>query len=93
MLNKPNGGITCGFHARDLHLVVGLTAPGMRVRFRADRRKAAKRCPRTGRCEQGYGRIGQRLYQLIRQTKPVVDRKLEIESYGPGAGMLLRLTR
>jgi hypothetical protein len=34
MLNKPNGGITCGFHARDLHLVVGPTAPGMRVRFR-----------------------------------------------------------
>jgi hypothetical protein len=34
MLNKLNGGITYRFHARDLHLVVGPTAPGMRVRFR-----------------------------------------------------------
>jgi hypothetical protein len=28
MLNKLNGGITYRFHARDLHLVVGPTAPG-----------------------------------------------------------------
>ena len=65
MLNKPNGGITCGFHALDLHPVVGPTAPGSGTIPRADRRKAHKRCPRTGRCERGYGRIGQRLYQLI----------------------------
>ena len=28
MLNKLNGGITYRFHARNLHLVVGPTAPG-----------------------------------------------------------------
>lgn len=36
--------------------------------------------------EQGYGAVTeQRLYQLIRQTKPVIDRTFEIEFFGPGA--------
>ena len=35
--------------------------------------------------EQGYGRvIEQRLYQLIRQTKPIADRQFEIEFLDSG---------
>jgi hypothetical protein len=35
--------------------------------------------------EQGNGTVtGQRLYQLIRQPKPVVERQFEIEFLDPG---------
>ncbi len=35
--------------------------------------------------EQGNGTVtGQRLYQLIRQPKPIVDRQFEIEFLAPG---------
>jgi hypothetical protein len=34
VLIKANGGIAYRFHARDLHLVMGPTAPGTSVRFR-----------------------------------------------------------
>jgi hypothetical protein len=35
--------------------------------------------------EQGYGSATeQRLYQLIRQTRPIADRQVEIEFLGPG---------
>ena len=33
-LNKPNGRIAYRFHARDLHLVMGPSAPGTSVKFR-----------------------------------------------------------
>ena len=33
-LNEANGQITCRFHARDLHLVMGPATPGTAVRFR-----------------------------------------------------------
>jgi hypothetical protein len=36
--------------------------------------------------DQGNGAIaGQRLYQLVRQSKPVADREFEIEFLDPGA--------
>ena len=35
--------------------------------------------------EQGYGTVSeQRLYQLIRQGKPIADRQFEIEVLGSG---------
>ena len=35
--------------------------------------------------EQGYGTVTeQRLYQLIRQPKPIADRQFEIEFLDPG---------
>ena len=35
--------------------------------------------------EQGSGTVTeQRLYQLIRQSKPIVDRQFEIEFFAPG---------
>jgi thiol-disulfide isomerase/thioredoxin len=86
VLNKPNGGIAYRFHARDLHLVMGPTAPGTSVRFRVliDGRPPG---PAHGIDidEQGEGTVTeQRLYQLIRQPKPIADRQFQIEFLGPG---------
>jgi len=85
-LNKPNGRIAYRFHARDLHLVMGPAAPGTSVRFRVmidgQPPGAARGIDVDG---QGYGTVTeQRLYQLIRQPKPIADRQFEIEFLDPG---------
>ena len=85
-LNKPNGRIAYRFHARDLHLVMGPTAPATPVRFRVliDGKPPAE-AHGTDVDEQGYGTVTeQRLYQLIRQTEPITDRQFEIEFFGSG---------
>lgn len=86
VLNKPNGRIAYRFHARDLHLVMGPASPGTPVRFRV---LIDGQPPSAVRGfdidEQGYGTVtDQRLYQLIRQPKPVAEREFEIEFLGPG---------
>jgi hypothetical protein len=85
-LNEPNGRIAYRFHARDLHLVMGPGTPGHSVRFRV---RIDGQPPGSSRGtdvdEQGDGTvIEQRLYQLIRQPKPIVDRQFEIEFLSPG---------
>jgi hypothetical protein len=90
-LNKPNGIIAYRFHARDLHLVMGPTtlgpaAPGTSVRFRVliDGQPPGE-AHGFDVDEQGYGTVTeQRLYQLVRQPKPIADRQFEIEFLGPG---------
>jgi hypothetical protein len=86
-LNKANGRIAYRFHARDLHLVMGPAAPGSAVRFRVlidGKPPGAARG--TDVDEQGNGTLSeQRLYQLIRQPAPIVDRQFEIEFIDPGA--------
>jgi thiol-disulfide isomerase/thioredoxin len=85
-LNKPNGRIAYRFHARDLHLVMGPAAPGTSVRFRVliDGQPPGA-AHGVDVDEQGKGTvIEQRLYQLIRQPKPIADRQLEIEFFDPG---------
>jgi thiol-disulfide isomerase/thioredoxin len=86
VLHKANGRITCRFHARDLHLVMGPSARGTSVRFRV---RINGQPPGAAHGidvdEQGYGTVTeQRLYQLIRQPKPIADRQFEIEFLGPG---------
>ena len=86
VLNKPNGGIAYRFHARDLHLVMGPTSPGTSVRFRV---LIDGRPPGSAHGidvdEQGDGTVTeQRLYQLIRQPKPIADRQFEIEFLDAG---------
>jgi thiol-disulfide isomerase/thioredoxin len=86
VLNKANGSIAYRFHARDLHLVMGPAATGMSVRFRV---LIDGQPPGAAHGididEQGYGTVAeQRLYQLIRQSKPIVDRQFQIEFLGPG---------
>jgi len=85
-LNKPNGRIAYRFHARDLNLVMGPPAPGTSVRFRV---LIDGQPPGAARGldvdEQGDGTVTeQRVYQLIRQPKPIADRQFEIEFFDPG---------
>jgi len=88
MLNKANGRIACRFHARDLHLVMGPAVRGYSVRFRILIDGQAPRAARGGDVdEQGNGKVTeQRLYQLIRQPKPIAARQFEIEFLDPGVG-------
>jgi thiol-disulfide isomerase/thioredoxin len=85
-LNKANGRIAYRFHARDLHLVMAPAAPGTPVRFRVLIDGQPPGAARGGDVdEQGYGTVTQqRLYQLIRQPKPIGDRQFEIEFLGSG---------
>jgi thiol-disulfide isomerase/thioredoxin len=85
-LNDPGGRIVYQFHARDLHLVMGPAAPGARVRFRV---LIDGQSPGAAHGvdvdEQGNGTVTEpRMYQLIRQQKPITDRKFEIEFLDPG---------
>lgn len=86
-VNKPGGRIAYRFHARDLHLVMGPGAPGTSVRFRVliDGRPPGA-AHGVDVDDQGIGTVvEQRLYQLIRQQKPIADRLFEIEFLDPGA--------
>ena len=87
-LNRPNGRIVYRFHARDLHLVMGPATPGVAVRFRV---LVDGQAPGADHGfdvdEQGVGTATeQRLFQLIRQRKPIKDRQFEIEFLDPGVG-------
>ncbi len=86
VLNKPNGRIAHRFHARDVHLVMGPPAGGTAVRFRV---LIDGQPPRADHGidvdEQGNGiATEQRLYQLVRQRRPVADRQFEIEFLDSG---------
>jgi thiol-disulfide isomerase/thioredoxin len=86
VLNQPNGRVAYRFHARDLHLVMGPATPGTSVKFRV---LIDGQPPGSAHGidvdEQGGGTVTeQRLYQLIRQPKPIADRQFEIEFLGPG---------
>jgi thiol-disulfide isomerase/thioredoxin len=81
VLNQANGQITYCFHARDLHLVMGPATRGTSVQFRVliDGKPPAA-AHGVDVDDQGCGTVTQpRLYQLIRQPEPVVDRQFEIE--------------
>jgi thiol-disulfide isomerase/thioredoxin len=86
-LNKANGRIGYRFHARDLHLVMGPVTPGGSVRLRVFIDGQAPGASHgVDVDDQGDGIVtGQRLYQLIRQRGPIVDRTFEIEFLDPGA--------
>ena len=86
VLNKASGQILHRFHARDLHLVMGPSRPGSPVRFRVT---IDGQPPGSAHGldvdEAGNGVAGeQRLYQLIRQPKPIVDRTFGIEFVDAG---------
>jgi Thioredoxin like C-terminal domain len=86
VLNEPNGRIAYRFHARDLHLVMGPAVPGNSVRFRVfiDGQPAGA-AHGIDVDSQGNGIVNQqRMYQLIRQPKPIVDRQFDIEFLDSG---------
>jgi hypothetical protein len=85
-LTNANGSIAYRFHARDLHLVMGLAVPGTSVRFRV---LIDGHPPGAAHGidvdEHGNGTVTeQRMYQLIRQPGLIDDRQFEIEFLGPG---------
>jgi hypothetical protein len=85
-LAEPHGRIGYGFHARDVNLVMGPVALDGSVRFRVmiDGKPPG---PDHGidLDDAGLGVArDQRLYQLIRQQGPIVDRIFEIEFLDPG---------
>jgi len=86
VLNKANGRIVYRFHARDLHLVMGPAERGTPVRFRVFiDGQAPGAAHGIDVDELGNGTATeQRLYQLIRQPKPIADRQFEIEFLDAG---------
>jgi len=84
--DESNGRIAYRFHARDLHLVMGPASRGSSVRFRISiDGRPPERAHGADVDEQGYGTVTeQRLYQLIRQTRPIGDRLFEIEFLDAG---------
>jgi len=87
VLNGPNGQIVYRFHARDLHLVMGPPRSGASVRFRVSIDGQAPGAARGSDVDEGGdGTVDrQRLYQLIRQPNPIVDRTFAIEFLDTGA--------
>ena len=84
--NSPNGRIVYRFHARDLHLVMGPPREGVSVRFRVTIDGQPPGSARGSDVDEGgHGTaVDQRLYQLIRQPRPIVDRLFEIEFLDAG---------
>ena len=85
--NGRSGRIAYRFHARDLNLVLA-PAPGTKaVQFRVlidGKPPGAAHGLDVG--EDGVGAVTvPRLYQLVRQPAPIVDRRFEIEFLDPGA--------
>ena len=86
VLNQAAGQILYRFHARDVHLVMGPARPGSSVRFRV---RIDGQPPGAAHGldvdEGGNGTVvDQRLYQLIRQPRPIVDRTFALEFLDPG---------
>jgi thiol-disulfide isomerase/thioredoxin len=84
--NDAPGSITYRFHARDLHLVMAPPSSGRAVRFRVTIDGAPPGADHGFDVDaEGWGRVQDaRLYQLVRQSGPVVDRTFMIEFFDAG---------
>ena len=86
LASAADARIVYRFHARDLHLVMGPSRRDGRARFRVS---IDGRPPGAAHGvdvdEGGIGTVAeQRMYQLIRQPAPIVDRQFEIEFLDAG---------
>jgi thiol-disulfide isomerase/thioredoxin len=86
VLNEPDGRIAYRFHARDLHLVTGPAGPKTPVRFRVlIDGQAPMAAHGVDVDDQGNGTVTEpRMYQLIRQPRPISDRQFEIQFLDAG---------
>jgi thioredoxin family protein len=86
VLSQANGRIVYRFHARDLHFVMGPAVRGISVRFRVlIDGHAPWNAHGVDVDDRGTGIVREpRMYQLIRQPNPIVDRSLEIEFLDSG---------
>jgi hypothetical protein len=90
VLEVVPGKIEFRFHSRDLHLVLAPGKDGKPARFvvRLDGAAPGENCG-IDTAPDGSGEIREpRLYQLIRQKGPIVDRTFEIEFLDPGVHAL-----
>ena len=90
VLQSLPGKIVFRFHSRDLHLVLAPPKDSKSVHFlvRLDGTTPGKNCG-VDVMPDGSGEVREpRLYQLIRQKGPIVDRTFEIEFLDPGAQVL-----
>jgi thiol-disulfide isomerase/thioredoxin len=85
-VNAPGGRIAYRFHARDMHLVMGAANGSRSIRFRVTLDGRAPGAAHGADVdERGYGSVGEhRLYQVIRQSRPIGDRTVEIDFLEPG---------
>jgi thiol-disulfide isomerase/thioredoxin len=74
------------FHARDLHLILTPSSPDHAIRFRVTLDGAPPGDSHGSDVDaQGLGTVQDaRLYQLVRQAGPIVDRTFRIEFFDPG---------
>jgi hypothetical protein len=89
--NLARGGAACRFHARDLHMVLGAVAGAAAGAGAVPFQVLLDGAP-PGAAHgldvdaQGRGTVTEaRLYQLVRQPAPIVDRLFTIEFQQPGA--------
>ena len=85
--NAAQGSIAYRFHARDVHLVMGSLDPAKPVRFRVTIDGAV---PGTDHGldidAEGWGSVQEpRLYQLVRQSRPITERTFVIAFQDIGA--------
>jgi hypothetical protein len=86
VLDEAPGRMAIRFRARDVNLVMGPPARGTSVPFRVlVDGEPPNGANGTDVDERGNGTVGeQRLYQLIRQPKPIADLHFEIEFLDSG---------
>jgi thiol-disulfide isomerase/thioredoxin len=86
VLNGRTGRIAYRFHARDLHLVMGPPRRDSRVRFRVSIDGQPPGLAHGVDVDGGGNGtvVEQRLYQLIRQSRPIAERRFEIEFLDAG---------
>src|SRR5262245_40775620 len=86
LLSEPGGSIAYRFHARDVHLVMGPPAGRPPVRFRVRLDGEAPGPAHGVDVDEGGDGVAdyQRMYQLIRQSSPIGDRRFEIEFLDAG---------
>jgi thiol-disulfide isomerase/thioredoxin len=90
VLQTAPGKIVFRFHSRDLHLILARARDDKIVRFKVTLDGAALGDNHgVDTAPDGTGEIREpRLYQLIRQKGPIVDRTFEIEFLDPGVQAL-----
>lgn len=79
--DAAGGRIAYRFHARDVHLVMGASDPSRPIRYRI---RIDGAVPGTDHGldvdAEGWGSVREpRLYQLVRQSRPIAERTFEIE--------------
>jgi hypothetical protein len=86
VLNGPTGRIAYRFHVRDLHLVMGPSRRRSPVRFRVSIDGQPPGLARGVDVDDGGNGtvVEQRLYQLIGQSRPITERRFEIEFFDAG---------